>query len=68
KKGEQQKFLKTKLAYPETQIFYESPFRVADTLSLASTSVLTKGLATVNAAILVSANLEKFFILLPPIN
>ena len=33
KKGEQQKFLKTKLAYPETQIFYESPFRVADTLS-----------------------------------
>ena len=33
KKGEQQKFLKTKLAYPETQIFYESPFRVPDTLS-----------------------------------
>ncbi|MGX7011720.1 16S rRNA (cytidine(1402)-2'-O)-methyltransferase [Lactococcus cremoris] len=33
KKGEQQKFLKTKLAYTETQIFYESPFRVADTLS-----------------------------------
>lgn len=33
KKGEQQKFLKTKFAYPETQIFYESPFRVADTLS-----------------------------------
>lgn len=33
KKGEQQKFLKIKLAYPETQIFYESPFRVADTLS-----------------------------------
>lgn len=33
KKGEQQKFLKTKLAYSETQIFYESPFRVADTLS-----------------------------------
>ena len=33
KNGEQQKFLKTKLAYPETQIFYESPFRVADTLS-----------------------------------
>ena len=33
KKGEQQKFLKTKVAYPETQIFYESPFRVADTLA-----------------------------------
>ncbi len=33
KKEEQQKFLKTKLAYPETQIFYESPFRVPDTLS-----------------------------------
>jgi 16S rRNA (cytidine1402-2'-O)-methyltransferase len=32
KKGEQKKFLETKLAYPETQIFYESPYRVADTL------------------------------------
>lgn len=33
KKGEQQKFLKSKLSYPETQIFYESPFRVGDTLT-----------------------------------
>ena len=33
KKGEQQKFLKSKLSYPETQIFYESPFRVGDTLA-----------------------------------
>ena len=32
KSGEQKKFLQTKLAYPETQIFYESPFRVSDTL------------------------------------
>lgn len=32
KKGEQKKFLETKVAYPETQIFYESPFRVAETL------------------------------------
>lgn len=33
KKGEQRKFFTSKLAYPETQIFYESPFRVADTLA-----------------------------------
>ncbi|WP_081165294.1 16S rRNA (cytidine(1402)-2'-O)-methyltransferase [Lactococcus garvieae] len=32
KKGEQKKFLETKVAYPETQIFYESPYRVAETL------------------------------------
>ena len=32
KSGEQKKFLESKAAYPETQIFYESPFRVADTL------------------------------------
>jgi 16S rRNA (cytidine1402-2'-O)-methyltransferase len=32
KKGEQKKFLETKVVYPETQIFYESPFRVAETL------------------------------------
>ncbi|WP_374286539.1 16S rRNA (cytidine(1402)-2'-O)-methyltransferase [Lactococcus sp.] len=32
KASEQKKFLQTKLAYPETQIFYESPYRVADTL------------------------------------
>ncbi len=32
KAGEQKKFLLTKIDYPETQIFYESPFRVADTL------------------------------------
>lgn len=32
KRGEQQKFLSSKVNYPETQIFYESPFRVADTL------------------------------------
>lgn len=32
KSGEQKKFLQEKLNYPETQIFYESPYRVADTL------------------------------------
>ncbi|MFK4877679.1 16S rRNA (cytidine(1402)-2'-O)-methyltransferase [Lactococcus petauri] len=32
KKGEQKKFLETKMTYPETQIFYESPYRVAETL------------------------------------
>ncbi|PCS00771.1 16S rRNA methyltransferase [Lactococcus fujiensis JCM 16395] len=32
KANEQKKFLETKRQYPETQIFYESPFRVADTL------------------------------------
>lgn len=32
KKGEQKKFLEMKLSYPETQIFYESPYRVAETL------------------------------------
>lgn len=32
KKGEQKKFLEMKKAYPETQIFYESPYRVAETL------------------------------------
>ena len=32
KKGQQIDFFKEKLSYPETQIFYESPYRVADTL------------------------------------
>lgn len=32
KSSEQKKFLQSKINYPETQIFYESPFRVADTL------------------------------------
>lgn len=32
KKGQQLDFFKEKLSYPETQIFYESPYRVADTL------------------------------------
>ncbi|MEY8444161.1 16S rRNA (cytidine(1402)-2'-O)-methyltransferase [Lactococcus ileimucosae] len=32
KKGEQKKFLEMKRSYPETQIFYESPYRVAETL------------------------------------
>ena len=32
KSGQQKQFLKTKKDYPETQIFYESPHRVADTL------------------------------------
>ncbi|MBS7577883.1 MULTISPECIES: 16S rRNA (cytidine(1402)-2'-O)-methyltransferase [unclassified Enterococcus] len=34
KNGEQRRFLECKKAYPETQIFYESPFRVAKTLTL----------------------------------
>ncbi|WP_307976025.1 16S rRNA (cytidine(1402)-2'-O)-methyltransferase [uncultured Streptococcus sp.] len=33
KKGQQQAFFEEKKTYPETQIFYESPFRVADTLA-----------------------------------
>lgn len=32
KKGQQITFFETKQDYPETQIFYESPFRVSDTL------------------------------------
>lgn len=32
KSGQQKEFLQQKLHYPETQIFYESPYRVADTL------------------------------------
>lgn len=32
KKGQQIDFFKEKVSYPETQIFYESPYRVADTL------------------------------------
>ncbi|MBM7636184.1 16S rRNA (cytidine(1402)-2'-O)-methyltransferase [Streptococcus saliviloxodontae] len=32
KAGQQKEFFQDKLAYPETQIFYESPYRVADTL------------------------------------
>lgn len=32
KAGQQRRFLETKKAYPETQIFYESPYRVTDTL------------------------------------
>ena len=32
KKGQQVSFFKEKYAYPETQIFYESPYRVVDTL------------------------------------
>ena len=32
KKSQQIDFFKEKLSYPETQIFYESPYRVADTL------------------------------------
>ena len=32
KKGQQQAFFEEKKAYPETQIFYESPYRVASTL------------------------------------
>ena len=32
KASEQKRFLQSKVAYPETQIFYESPFRVAETL------------------------------------
>lgn len=33
KKGQQQQFFEEKKAYPETQIFYESPYRLADTLA-----------------------------------
>ncbi|MBM7643512.1 16S rRNA (cytidine(1402)-2'-O)-methyltransferase [Streptococcus loxodontisalivarius] len=33
KAGQQKDFFQSKLAYPETQIFYESPYRVADTLA-----------------------------------
>ena len=33
KKGQQKEFFEQKLHYPETQIFYESPHRVKDTLS-----------------------------------
>ena len=32
KSGQQKQFFESKKAYPETQIFYESPHRVADTL------------------------------------
>ncbi|MBY5033996.1 16S rRNA (cytidine(1402)-2'-O)-methyltransferase [Streptococcus gallolyticus] len=32
KSGQQRSFFKKKKSYPETQIFYESPYRVADTL------------------------------------
>lgn len=32
KSGQQKEFFESKKAYPETQIFYESPYRVADTL------------------------------------
>lgn len=32
KAGQQKEFFQEKRAYPETQIFYESPYRVADTL------------------------------------
>lgn len=32
KSGQQKDFLKSKRTYPETQIFYESPYRVAETL------------------------------------
>lgn len=34
KSGEQRKFLEAKKSYSETQIFYESPFRVSKTLTL----------------------------------
>ncbi|TWT14214.1 16S rRNA (cytidine(1402)-2'-O)-methyltransferase [Streptococcus sp. sy010] len=33
KKGQQLSFFEAKKAYPETQIFYESPYRVLDTLT-----------------------------------
>ena len=33
KAGQQKEFFESKKAYPETQIFYESPYRVLDTLS-----------------------------------
>ncbi|MCL2676553.1 MAG: 16S rRNA (cytidine(1402)-2'-O)-methyltransferase [Streptococcaceae bacterium] len=32
KKGQQKEFFQSKINYPETQIFYESPHRVSDTL------------------------------------
>ncbi|MFX3820783.1 16S rRNA (cytidine(1402)-2'-O)-methyltransferase, partial [Streptococcus suis] len=32
KSGQQKEFFKEKKTYPETQIIYESPYRVADTL------------------------------------
>ncbi|MBD8956671.1 16S rRNA (cytidine(1402)-2'-O)-methyltransferase [Streptococcus lutetiensis] len=32
KSGQQKEFFESKKAYPETQIFYESPYRVTDTL------------------------------------
>lgn len=32
KAGQQREFFESKKSYPETQIFYESPYRVADTL------------------------------------
>ncbi|HGA1444014.1 TPA: SAM-dependent methyltransferase, partial [Streptococcus suis] len=32
KSGQQKEFFQEKKTYPETQIFYESPYRVADTL------------------------------------
>ena len=32
KSGQQKDFFESKKAYPETQIFYESPYRVSDTL------------------------------------
>ena len=32
KSGQQEEFFESKKAYPETQIFYESPYRVTDTL------------------------------------
>ena len=32
KQGQQKAFFESKKSYPETQIFYESPYRVADTL------------------------------------
>lgn len=34
KRGQQQRFFESKLHYPETQIFYESPYRVVDTLEM----------------------------------
>lgn len=34
KRGQQQRFFESKLYYPETQIFYESPYRVVDTLEM----------------------------------
>ncbi|MGT2929454.1 16S rRNA (cytidine(1402)-2'-O)-methyltransferase [Streptococcus dentasini] len=33
KRGQQEAFFHEKVAYPETQIFYESPYRVVDTLT-----------------------------------